>query len=73
MDRTTIDRLEKTQRDANTYGLPFGDFVEAAERGRSMTALMLRDNPIERVRAELAVGVEYCRQRYPEAYQGELS
>lgn len=42
---------------------------EAAERGRLLTAHGMAVDPEGRARLEAAYGVEYCRQRYPEAYR----
>jgi len=44
------------------------EYAEAAERGRSMAALALRDDPDKRAQVEAMAGRGYCQRRYPEAY-----
>lgn len=46
---------------------------EARERGRLMTAQGMASDPEGRKRVEDAVGVAYCRARYPEAYREGFS
>lgn len=41
---------------------------KAAERGRKMAAEMVRTNPAQRKLVEEVYGIEYCRNRWPEAY-----
>jgi len=45
-------------------------FPDAAERGRLMTAVAMRDDHEGRKRVEDAVGIELCMKLYPEAYKG---
>lgn len=40
----------------------------ARERGRSTAAQAIICNPESRRRVEERFGLEYCKQRYPEAY-----
>ncbi len=44
------------------------EYAEAAERGRSMAALALRDDPDKLAQVEAMAGRGYCQRRYPEAY-----
>jgi hypothetical protein len=46
---------------------------EAAERGRLMTAHGMAVDSEGRARLEAAYGIEYCRNRYPEAYKSGFS
>lgn len=46
------------------------EFRRACERGRLMAAAAVASNPVKRLEMEARFGVERCRQRWPEAYQG---
>lgn len=41
----------------------------ARERSRRGAAMILMENPQKKAEVEAVYGIEYCRQRYPEAYQ----
>lgn len=44
------------------------EYAEAAERGRRMAALALRDDPNKLAKVEAMAGRGYCQLRYPEVY-----
>jgi hypothetical protein len=44
------------------------EYAEAAERGRSMAAHALREDPDKLAKVEAMAGRGYCQLRYPEAY-----
>ncbi len=44
----------------------------ASERGRLIAAANMAESSEARKRVEDAYGVEYCRNRYPEAYRTHL-
>ncbi len=44
----------------------------ARERGRQMACRRIMEDDDARRRVEEAYGIEYCRRRYPEAYQVRL-
>lgn len=44
------------------------NWSRAAERGRRMAAEMIRTNPGQRKLVEEVYGIEFCRNRWPEAY-----
>lgn len=46
------------------------EFRRACERGRLMAAASVASDPVKRAEMEARFGVERCRQRWPEAYQG---
>ncbi len=48
------------------------EWAIASERGRLIGAANMAENPEARKRVEDTYGVEYCRNRYPEAYQTHL-
>ena len=48
------------------------DDVMAAERGRLLAAQAIANNPEQRKTVEAVYGVDYCKRRYPEAYQSTL-
>jgi hypothetical protein len=48
------------------------EWAIAEERGRLIAAAKIAEDPEARKRVEDAYGVEYCRNRYPEAYQTHL-
>ena len=45
------------------------DDAMAAERGRLLAAQAMANNPEQKKTVEAVYGVEYCKRRYPEAYQ----
>ena len=49
----------------------FDDAV-AAERGRLLAAQAMANNPEQKKTVEAVYGVDYCKRRYPEAYQSTL-
>jgi hypothetical protein len=49
------------------------EYAEAAERGRKMAALALRDDPDKLAQVEAMAGRDYCRTRYPEAYNPQFT
>jgi len=49
--------------------MSYVDLVEAEERGRKMAERMVSTNPDARARVEAKFGVDYCKRRYPLAYQ----
>ena len=48
------------------------DDALAAERGRLLAAQAMANNPEQRKTVEAVYGVDYCKRRYPEAYQSTL-
>lgn len=40
----------------------------AAERGRLFAARAIIENPEQRIRVESHFGIDYCKERWPEAY-----
>lgn len=49
-------------------GMGRDEFNRAAERGRLMAAQVMANDPVQRMIVEEQFGIEYCKQRYPEAY-----
>lgn len=47
------------------------EFRRAAERGRLMAAYNIQVDPEQRDKVEALYGVEFCRNRWPEAYGGK--
>jgi hypothetical protein len=45
------------------------EIAEAKERGRRMAAEAVRLNPDSRRRVESQYGIEFCKNRWPEAYR----
>ena len=48
------------------------DDAMAAERGRLLAAQAMANNPEQKKTVEAVYGVDYCKRRYPEAYQSTL-
>lgn len=51
--------------------MSYVEMVEAEERGRAMAERMVSINPDAKARVEAKFGVDYCKRRYPLAYQTE--
>lgn len=49
--------------------LSVSDDAIAAEKGRLLAAQQLAHDPEKRKLLEATFGLEYCKQRYPEAYK----
>jgi len=45
------------------------EFRMACERGRRLAAEVMRLDPVKRAEVESKLGMERCRQRWPEAYK----
>lgn len=51
--------------------MTLAEWSEAEERGRSLAAAKLASDPAKKAEVEAVYGLEYCRNRYPEAYREE--